>query len=89
MRVFKRVQASAPALVTERGIGDDVIKSLECFTILEFGISQGVPLHYKRFRIVVQDHVHASKTGCGCVFFLAIQGYLSSGLVCDLQEQGA
>ena len=85
--IFKWVQASAPALVTERGIGDDVIKGLERFTVLELGICQSVTLHDKRLRVVVQDHVHAGKTGCGCVFFLTVQGYLGPCLVCDLQKQ--
>jgi len=72
VRIFKRVQASAPSLVTEWRISDNVVKGLERFTILELRICQSISLHNKRLRVVVQDHVHTGKTGCGRVFFLTV-----------------
>ncbi len=87
VRVFKRVKASAPALVTERGIGDNVIKGLERFAILEIGISQVFPCMIRALGLLCRIMFMRARPACGCVFFLSVKGDLGPGFVGDLQKQ--
>ena len=59
------------------------------FLCEEVWIGQSVALANQGGRVVVQNHVHARKAGCGCVFFLPVQRHLCLGLVAHLQEQRA
>ena len=89
VRIIGGIEASAPALVGEGRIGDDVVERLDDIAFLEFWVGQRVALHHKRSRVVVQDHVHAGEAArCG-VFFLTVERDGGLRLVGNFQQQRA
>ena len=86
--IMQRIKAGTPTFIAERRIGNDIIEGLQCAAILEFGVGQGIALHDKRSRVVVQDHVHPSQPAGGGILFLTIQRGLGFGLVTHFQQQG-
>ena len=85
-RIGRRRKASAPALVGERRIRNDIIVSTELLTLLELGRGESVPGKDVRRRKIVQDHVHPGETGGGHVLFLALQRNMFPGFSGDLQQ---
>ena len=89
MRIFKRIfYPLAPALVAEGWIGNHVIEGLEVALFRhEQWIGQRVPLLDLCCRVVMQDHVHAGKTGGSGILLLTVKRHALRNFVSDLQEK--
>ena len=82
------VDACAPALVTERRIGNYIVKCLQLPVVcLEERVGNGVSLFDDGGRIVVQDHIHMGKTCCCRVHLLSVECDFCSGFVRHLEQQ--
>src|SRR5882762_6672169 len=87
VRIVLRIEAGAPALVRKGRIGDDVVEGLERVAILELGIGNCVALHDESGWVVVQNHVHASKTASSSILFLPIEGDFGDSRIAHLEQQ--
>ena len=90
--ILCRVEAIAPGLGGERGVGDDKVEQLElAHRVFEMWRGQGVVLPDFRRRAVVQDHVHLGQGAGGVVHFLAVDGQIQAcdalGFVVCLEQQ--
>ena len=89
IRIIQRIDPFAPALVAEGRIGDDIVKGFEValIGIKKEGIGQCIALLDLGGRVVVQDHVHASKAGGGGILFLTIERYPGGCFITHLQKK--
>jgi hypothetical protein len=85
--VLDRNEAGTPCLVGEGRIGDDVVIGAELLAILEFGSCERVARKYVGCRKVMQNHVHAGKTGGSHVLFLSFKGDVLARLGGQFQQQ--
>ena len=85
VRIVQRIDAIAPTLVTERRIGDHVVKGLEDIAIFELRGGERIALLDQRRGVVVQDHVHAGEACGGCILFLPVERDARSGLIAHFQ----
>src|SRR5208283_2735221 len=84
-----RREPSAPGLVGERGIGDDIVVGAQLLAILELGCGERVAREDVGRGEVVQDHVHAGEARRGHILFLAFERDVPARLGGYLQEQRA
>src|SRR5205085_1186202 len=89
--VMRGIEAGTPALIAEGRIGDNVVKGLKRVAIEKERMGQRVFLLDLRRRVVVQDHVHASKSGGRVVLLLSKEAHLHifasvTGLITDLKK---
>ena len=61
----------------------------EAVAVFELWVGESVASFDLGGGLIVEDHVHAGESGGGGVFFLAVEGDLEVGLVCDFEEEGA
>ena len=90
VRVVVGIEASAPAFVAERWIGDHIVEGFEFAGVVdEQRIDQRIALPDFRAGLVVQDHVHARKATGGGVLLLPVQRDLGRSRIANLEQQRA
>ena len=65
--IMKRVDAIAPALVTERRVGHDVVEGLEGVTVLELGSARMFPCMMSAAGLLCRIMVHPCQAAGGRV----------------------